>query len=97
MEEYKKKFIDFLLQTGSLKVFDNPSDDRSLKSKRISPWFVNIGDFNEGESSNALAGFYADAIINSGVEGNVLYGIPEKGVGLLEEEFTKLKTCMLQQ
>lgn len=82
MEEYKRKFIDFLLNTGSLKVFENSSDDRTLKSKRISPWFVNIGDFNEGESSNALAGFYADAIINSGVKGNVLYGIPEKGVGL---------------
>lgn len=82
MEEYKIKFIDFLLKTGALKVFDNPSDDRTLKSKRISPWFVNIGDFNDGESSNALAGFYADAVINSGVEANVLYGIPDKGVGL---------------
>ncbi|MEK6945306.1 MAG: orotidine 5'-phosphate decarboxylase / HUMPS family protein [Nanoarchaeota archaeon] len=82
MEEYKAKFIDFLLKTGALKVFENPSDDRTLKSKRISPWFVNIGDFNEGESSNALAGFYADAVINSGVEGDILYGIPDKGVGL---------------
>ena len=86
MEEYKAKFIDFLLKTGALKVFENPSDDRTLKSKRISPWFVNIGDFNDGESSNALAGFYADAIINSPPESftevNVLYGIPEKGVGL---------------
>jgi len=82
MEEYKTKFIDFLLKTGALKVFDNPSDDRILKSKRISPWFVNIGDFNDGESSNALAGFYADAVINSGVKADVLYGIPDKGVGL---------------
>ena len=82
MEDYKREFINFLLKTGALKVFDNPSDDRTLKSKRISPWFVNIGDFNDGESSNALAGFYADAVINSGVEANVLYGIPDKGVGL---------------
>jgi orotidine-5'-phosphate decarboxylase len=82
MEEYKKSFIRFLLNTSSLKVFDNPSDDRTLKSKRSSPWFVNIGDFNDGESSNALAGFYADGIINSGIKGDVLYGIPDKGVGL---------------
>lgn len=82
MEDYKAKFIDFLLKTGALKVFENPLEDRTLKSKRISPWFVNIGDFNDGESSNALAGFYADAIINSGVEANILYGIPDKGVGL---------------
>jgi len=39
MEEYKLKFIDFLLKTGALKVFENPLDDRILKSKRISPWF----------------------------------------------------------
>ncbi|MFA5019730.1 MAG: orotidine 5'-phosphate decarboxylase / HUMPS family protein [Candidatus Pacearchaeota archaeon] len=82
MEEYKVKFIDFLLKTGALKVFESPSEDRTLKSKRISPWFVNIGDFNDGESSNALAGFYADAVINSGVKADVLYGIPDKGVGL---------------
>jgi orotidine-5'-phosphate decarboxylase len=82
MEAYKAKFIDFLLKTGALRVFESPSDDRTLKSKRISPWFVNIGDFNDGESSNALAGFYADAVIGSGVKADVLYGIPDKGVGL---------------
>lgn len=82
MEEYKIKFIDFLLKTGALKIFENSLDDKTLKSKRISPWFVNIGDFNDGDSSNALAGFYADTIINSGVEANILYGIPDKGVGL---------------
>ncbi len=83
MEEYKREFIEFLLKTGALKVFDKPSDDRTLKSKRISPWFVNIGDFNDGETLGALANFYADAIINSGVKANVLYGIPDKGVGLV--------------
>jgi orotidine-5'-phosphate decarboxylase len=83
METYKKEFIDFLLKKDALKVFDNPSDDRTLKSKRVSPWFVNIGDFNDGESSNALVGFYADAVINSGVKADVLYGIPDKGVGLV--------------
>ena len=83
MESFKVEFINFLLKTNALQVFENPSDDRTLKSKRISPWFVNIGDFNDGESSNTLAGFYADAIINSGVNADVLYGIPDKGVGLV--------------
>jgi len=82
MEQFKYDFIEFLLNTGALKVFEDPKDDRTLKSKRISPWFVNIGDFNEGNSTNALAGFYADAIINSGTPVDVLYGIPDKGVGL---------------
>jgi orotidine-5'-phosphate decarboxylase len=79
MEAYKREFIKFLLQTGALKVFENPSDDRTLKSKRISPWFVNIGDFDDGETSAALGGFYADAIINSGENVELLYGIPDKG------------------
>ncbi|MFH1710988.1 MAG: orotidine 5'-phosphate decarboxylase / HUMPS family protein [Nanoarchaeota archaeon] len=82
MEEYKKKFIESLVKKGSLKVFDKPKDDKTLKSKRISPWFVNIGDFNDGESSNELTGFYADSIIDSGVKVDTLYGIPDKGVGL---------------
>ena len=79
MEAYKREFIKFLLQTGALKVFENSSDDRTLKSKRLSPWFVNIGDFDDGETSAALGGFYADAIINSGENVDLLYGIPDKG------------------
>src|SRR3989338_3445842 len=78
MEEYKAKFIDFLLKTGALRV----GGDFSLKSKRISPWFVNIGDFNEGESTSALGQFYADSIVSSGEQFDLLYGIPEKGNAL---------------
>ncbi len=83
MEDYKKEFIRFLLEKGALKVFEDPKDDRALKSKRpFSTWFVNIGDFNDGNSSNVLAGFYADAIINSEIKVDSLYGIPDKGVAL---------------
>lgn len=82
MEGYKERFIRFLLENDALKVFQESSHDRTLKSKRISPWFVNIGDFNDGESTSSLSGFYADAIIDSGIKVDVLYGIPDKGVGL---------------
>lgn len=82
MDEYKREFVRFLLETGALAVFDDSSKDRKLKSGRVSPWFVNIGDFNTGSSSTALSKFYADAIIASGVQADVLYGIPDKGVGL---------------
>src|SRR3989338_9616218 len=78
MEEYKTKFIDFLLKTRALKV----GGDFSLKSQRTSPWFVNVGDFNDGESTAALGEFYADSILNSKTEFNLLYGIPEKGNAL---------------
>jgi len=82
MQEYKREFIRFLLANG-LGIFENPNDDRSLKSKRLSPWFLNIGDFNDGVTLSALADAYAQAIINSGVQLDTLYGIPEKGVGLV--------------
>src|SRR3989344_1819936 len=55
----------------------------SLKRKKLSPWFLNIGDFNDGVTLSALADAYAKAIINSGVQLDTLYGIPEKGVGLV--------------
>ena len=82
MEDYKREFIKYLLETSALQIFEDAAKDKTLKSKRTSPWFVNIGDFNDGESSNRLAGFYADAIISSDARADVLYGIPEKGVGL---------------
>jgi orotate phosphoribosyltransferase len=75
MEEYKAKFIGFLLETDALKV----GGDYSLKSKRISPWFVNIGNFDDGETSAALGQFYADAILSSREQFDLLYGIPDKG------------------
>ncbi|MFH1400990.1 MAG: orotidine 5'-phosphate decarboxylase / HUMPS family protein [Nanoarchaeota archaeon] len=78
MDSYKLGFIERLLSTGSLRV----GGDFTLKSKRISPWFVNIGDFNDGESSQALGEFYSDALAGSGIEFDILYGIPEKGNAL---------------
>ena len=82
MDDYKRVFIEFALKNG-LKVFDNPDDDRTLKSGRISPWFMNLGDFNDGCTLANLSESYADAIISSGVRVDSLFGIPEKGVSLV--------------
>jgi len=78
MEQFKIDFVDFLLKTTAGKF----GEDRSLKNKRLSPHFINIGDFNDGETTAALGRFYAHALKNSGVDFDLLYGIPEKGVGL---------------
>ena len=78
MEKYKQDFIEFLLSTGALKI----SGDFKLKSQRFSPYFVNIGDFNDGITTAALGDAYANAIKNSGVEFDSLYGIPEKGIAI---------------
>jgi len=78
VKTYKENFIEFMLKQGALR----GRGDFSLKSKRTSPYFVNVGDFNDGESSAALGEFYASAILTSGIEFDLLYGIPEKGNAL---------------
>ena len=78
MEDYKVDFINFLLKTGALKI----GGDFTLKSKRISPWFVNIGDFNDAGSTKELGRFYGEALLNSSEQFDILYGIPEKGNAL---------------
>lgn len=82
MKDFRKRFIEFAFANG-LKVFDDSSNDKKLKSGRISPWFLNIGDFNDGATLGALGEAYADAIIASGMKVDLLYGIPEKGVSLV--------------
>lgn len=77
MEDHKRRLIQFLLETGALKF-----DDFALKSGRNSPWFVNLGDFNDGTSISVLGEVYAEALLNSGTEFDTLYGIPEKGIAL---------------
>jgi orotidine-5'-phosphate decarboxylase len=76
--EYKSAFIKFLLETGALRV----GGDYLLKSRRQSPYFINIGDFNDGKGIVAIGEAYARSIIGSGVKFDILYGIPEKGVSL---------------
>lgn len=82
MEEYKRNFIEFAFANG-LKVFEKSADDRTLKSKRISPWFLNVGDFNDGLTLGRLSEAYANAIAASGIKVELIYGIPEKGVSLV--------------
>lgn len=89
MGEAKKDFINFLLQNG-LFLSDSPATDRTLKSRRISPWFLNIGDFNDGMKLLELSRAYSQTIIDSGIEVDSLYGIPEKGVGLVGPVATEL-------
>ncbi len=78
MTDYKSAFIPYLLKTGALRV----GSDHGLKSGRLSPWFVNIGDFNDGETTGTLGTFYAAAILDAKSEFDILYGIPEKGNAL---------------
>ncbi|MBE6117337.1 MAG: orotate phosphoribosyltransferase [Erysipelotrichaceae bacterium] len=78
MEAYKKEFIEFLLECGSLKF-----GDFTLKSGRKSPFFVNLGSFVTGSQLRRLAEYYAKAIHDQfGSDFDVLFGPAYKGIPL---------------
>jgi len=61
-----------VLRFGSFKV----------KSGRMSPYFFNAGLFNSGRSVGKLAQFYAQALLDSGVAFDMLFGPAYKGIPL---------------
>ncbi len=77
MQDYQREFIDFALQTGVLRF-----GEFTLKSGRTSPYFFNAGLFNSGSSLARLGRFYAQAIVDSGIKFDVLYGPAYKGIPL---------------
>lgn len=54
----------------------------TLKSGRISPYFFNAGGFDDGLSLQILSECYAQAILDSGVVFDMLFGPAYKGIPL---------------
>ena len=52
------------------------------KAGRVSPYFFNAGLFDDGASFSDLCGFYARAILDSGVTFDMLFGPAYKGIAL---------------
>ena len=52
----------------------------TLKSGRISPYFFNAGLFNTGRELARLGRFYATALVDSGIEHDLLFGPAYKGI-----------------
>jgi orotate phosphoribosyltransferase len=74
---YKTQFIDNAVESGALKF-----GQFRLKSGRLSPHFFNAGEFYQGKALAILGRCYAAAIIESGVEFDVLFGPAYKGITL---------------
>jgi len=53
------------------------------KAGRVSPYFFNAGLFDDGASFSDLCGFYARAILDSGVAFDMLFGPAYKGIPLV--------------
>ena len=77
MKDFQREFIRFALEHNVLKF-----GEFTLKSGRVSPYFFNAGLFNSGRALAALGKFYASALIDSGVEFDVLFGPAYKGIPL---------------
>ena len=52
------------------------------KAGRLSPYFFNLGNFNDGDSLKKLGEFYAQTIINSQIRFDMIFGPAYKGIPL---------------
>ena len=77
MKDYQHDFIDFAISAGVLRF-----GEFTLKSGRTSPYFFNAGLFNTGEQLARLGRCYAQAIIDSHTDFDVLFGPAYKGIPL---------------
>lgn len=78
MEQYKKEFIEFMVESQVLKF-----GEFTLKSGRKSPFFMNAGAYVTGTQLRKLGEYYAKAIHdNYGLDFDVLFGPAYKGIPL---------------
>lgn len=78
MEQYKSEFIDFMVESNVLKF-----GSFTLKSGRISPFYMNAGSYFTGSQLHKLGQYYAKAIYDKyGTDFDVLFGPAYKGIPL---------------
>ena len=78
MEQYKKEFIEFMIDCEVLRF-----GDFVTKSGRKTPFFVNTGFYRTGAQLRKLGEYYAKAIQSTfGTDFDVLFGPAYKGIPL---------------
>ncbi len=78
MEQYKKEFIEFMVDCGVLKF-----GDFTTKSGRKTPFFINAGYYRTGSQLRKLGEYYSKAIKERfGLDFDILFGPAYKGIPL---------------
>jgi orotate phosphoribosyltransferase len=77
MQNYKQIFFELAMARGNLKF-----GEFTLKSGRVSPYFFNAGGFDDGRSLEVLSDCYAQAILDSDLAFDMLFGPAYKGIPL---------------
>ena len=77
MKDYQRKFLEFALARQVLRF-----GEFTLKSGRKSPYFFNAGLFNSGAALAAIGRSYAQAVVDSGIQFDMLFGPAYKGIPL---------------
>ena len=70
-------FVQFSLDCGVLKF-----GEFKTKAGRMSPYFFNAGLFDDGAKLGKLASFYAQRLMQSGIEFDMIFGPAYKGIPL---------------
>ncbi|KAJ3195496.1 hypothetical protein HK101_011932 [Irineochytrium annulatum] len=78
MKPFQREFIEFAITKGALTF-----GSFVLKSGRVSPYFFNSGLFNSGRALLELGKFYAAALVDSGLEYDIIFGPAYKGIPLV--------------
>ena len=77
MKNLRQQFIEFAVDAGVLRF-----GQFTTKAGRNSPYFFNAGLFHDGATLGRLADFYAQTLIDSGIEFDMLFGPAYKGITL---------------
>lgn len=78
MQSYRQQFIELAIRYDALRF-----GKFTLKSGRISPYFFNAGQFHTGKALAKLGYCYAAALVESGIEFDMLFGPAYKGIPLV--------------
>lgn len=75
--DFRQEFLQFALDRNVLRF-----GEFTLKSGRKSPYFFNAGLFNMGSDLARLGRFYAQAVVESGIKFDMIFGPAYKGIPL---------------